>query len=1066
MSALRARRASLFAVLVAFAMTVGTLFVLPGSASAAPQFDYSMPDRYGLDRNGDGLLDYADGTSDVTTGYDITPGSWHVDLDACASGASENAVYQWRILDQRDPADPLEVTGGPGCDEFDLVVPAEGTYRVGLTVVDGATTSPEVVKEVVVQDWLIVSLGDSYGSGEGAADVELDQSRYEQVTQAWNNWMTSLQELAEIEAEADRLNGLLDTWRNDTEVFNQRCLNGGGGTLEECAWRGVQLGALAVDIVVAAVEFGVRATLETLGDLAGMIANYVQLKGAAAMGLWQIAFNVVTGAEATWQQEVCHRSSNAGSAQAAGQLEDRDPRTSVTFVHLACSGASVMYGLLNRYTGLEHPEGLTNEMCMSPAETRCVAPQIEVADDLVGNREIDAVYVSIGGNDAHFADIVIACILQFPCTEPNVLADPIEIGDQVCNGAGFDPTTAFICTLFFRLVPDVGRNGPELWLEGRDGDVSSPIDPMYAGHTALYQQLAAKLVGTESSPGLLLPPSRSERVFLSEYVDATTDENGQLCGTDRGLWDIPGFTASEFAWVRQTVAPELNANVRKATEDHSWTLVDGIYADFAGHGYCSSDNYLTRIQDSFLRQGDKEGTVHPNRAGYGVYAEHILDKWVHAFYGDAESTSSPRRPDQAVITDAGGPYTVAEGSSVPVNVTSYDGDGDQVWTSISAAPSTVAEVFTANVKGLDDGTATVTVTANDADGSDSDTAAVTVTNVAPTVAPGTNAAISEGGTFTGSVSFTDPGAADTHTATVDYGDGAGAQPVTVSGGAVALSHRYPQQGSFPVTVTVTDDDGGSDSETLTVTVANAAPVVGQITAPIAPQQIGTTVPVSASFTDAGVDDTHTATWAWGDGSTSAGTVVETSGSGSVTGSHTYTAAGTYTVTLSVRDGDGATTSQTFEYVVVFDPTGGFVTGGGVLESPAGALAADPTAAGPAQFAFVSKYQKGAKVPSGTTSFRFRAGGFDFSSAAYEWLVISGARAQYRGTGAVNGVAGYEFTLAAVDGDLLAGGGPDRLRLKVWKGAEVVYDNQLGDALDATAKAAISGGAIQVSVPKK
>lgn len=42
------------------------------------------------------------------------------------------------------------------------------------------------------------------------------------------------------------------------------------------------------------------------------------------------------------------------------------------------------------------------------------------------------------------------------------------------------------------------------------------------------------------------------------------------------------------------------------------------------------------------------------------------------------------------------------------------------------------------------------------------------------------------------------------------------------------------------------------------------------------------------------------------------------------------------------------------YVVVFDPTAGFVTGGGWLESPPGAYTADPALTCKATLGFVSK----------------------------------------------------------------------------------------------------------------
>ena len=132
------------------------------------------------------------------------------------------------------------------------------------------------------------------------------------------------------------------------------------------------------------------------------------------------------------------------------------------------------------------------------------------------------------------------------------------------------------------------------------------------------------------------------------------------------------------------------------------------------------------------------------------------------------------------------------------------------------------------------------------------------------------------------------------------------------------------------------------------------------------------------------------------------------------------------------------------------------------------MPSNPTAEGPAQFAFVSKYQKGAQVPTGTTSFRFKAGGLDFNATEYQWLVIAGPRAQYKGKGTVNGEPGYGFFLAAIDGDEGGAPGPDKLRVKIWLLAtgQVVYDNQTGAAEDALPTTAITNGSIMVHGPKK
>ena len=204
------------------------------------------------------------------------------------------------------------------------------------------------------------------------------------------------------------------------------------------------------------------------------------------------------------------------------------------------------------------------------------------------------------------------------------------------------------------------------------------------------------------------------------------------------------------------------------------------------------------------------------------------------------------------------------------------------------------------------------------------------------------------------------------------------------------------------------------------------------------------------------------TWAWGDGTT---TVQDKNvdADGPISATHSYTTSGLYPVSVTVDDHDGGVTTQTFESVVVFDPSGGFVTGGGVTQSPTGALVANPTASGPATFGFVSKYVKGANTPTGNTQFRFHAGDFELSSTAYDWLVVSGARAQYKGTATVNDQTGYGFLLTAVDGARLPGGGPDRLRVKVWRLSDgsIVYDNQPGDADSAVLTTAITGGQIVI-----
>ena len=157
------------------------------------------------------------------------------------------------------------------------------------------------------------------------------------------------------------------------------------------------------------------------------------------------------------------------------------------------------------------------------------------------------------------------------------------------------------------------------------------------------------------------------------------------------------------------------------------------------------------------------------------------------------------------------------------------------------------------------------------------------------------------------------------------------------------------------------------------------------------------------------------------------------------------AAGVYD--LCVRGQDAKLNLGAFacNYLVVYDPTGSFVTGGGWIQSSPGfctLTALCESAQGKANFGFVSKYKKGATVPSGQTQFEFTAGRLDFHSTAYEWLVVGGPLAQFKGSGTINGLGDYGFLLSAKDSAVNGGPPKDTFRIKIWdKGTGLtVYDN--------------------------
>ena len=207
------------------------------------------------------------------------------------------------------------------------------------------------------------------------------------------------------------------------------------------------------------------------------------------------------------------------------------------------------------------------------------------------------------------------------------------------------------------------------------------------------------------------------------------------------------------------------------------------------------------------------------------------------------------------------------------------------------------------------------------------------------------------------------------------------------------------------------------------------------------------IPFTGAWTDAN-GGAHTAQWTF-DGVPDASFAAGTGTSGSANTSHTFTAAGVYLVQLKVTDACGSTSTATQiggvdAMVVIFDPSAGFVTGGGWINSPAGAYTADPTLTGKANFGFVSKYKKGASVPTGETEFQYKVGNLNFHSTSYDWLVVGGAKAQYKGSGTINNAGNYAFMLTSIDGQISGGGGVDKLRMKITNktGGGLVYDNLL------------------------
>ena len=107
-----------------------------------------------------------------------------------------------------------------------------------------------------------------------------------------------------------------------------------------------------------------------------------------------------------------------------------------------------------------------------------------------------------------------------------------------------------------------------------------------------------------------------------------------------------------------------------------------------------------------------------------------------------------------------------------------------------------------------------------------------VNNVAPSLNNlSVTSTINENGTVTLAGNYSDPGVPDTHTLTINWGEGS-PQVVPVIGGSFSITHQYlddtptnTASDNYSIGVSLADDDGGTATGSVSTTVNNVAPVL-------------------------------------------------------------------------------------------------------------------------------------------------------------------------------------------------------------------------------------------------
>lgn len=127
-----------------------------------------------------------------------------------------------------------------------------------------------------------------------------------------------------------------------------------------------------------------------------------------------------------------------------------------------------------------------------------------------------------------------------------------------------------------------------------------------------------------------------------------------------------------------------------------------------------------------------------------------------------------------------------------------------------------------------------------------------------------------------------------------------------------IDYTYGDDFAGKVFLKVTDDEGLTNVISADVKISNVTPVINSTEDKNI--EILDSINLETSFTDAGTLDTHTASIDWGDGTK---TDITPTGENlrSISASHNYGAAGNYAATLSVKEDDGATATETFVVTV-------------------------------------------------------------------------------------------------------------------------------------------------------
>jgi lysophospholipase L1-like esterase len=427
-------------------------------------------------------------------------------------------------------------------------VRSEGRYRFRLKIRldDGSVLSSE--QKLRLRDRLVVSIGDSYASGEGLPDVF---GRTDNLSVLADQVLGSLGSIPGLGRFFDALN----------------ILNSGDEFCEQ---------STIAKMITSLIPFLVEQSNKTVGEILTLgtgdeVAELLQ-------DLLEWTSEKTTGIGVEWQEPFAHRSYRSGPSAAAQALESLDKGDVVTFLSFARSGSTISGGLL----GPREEDSAWNPV-----------GQIEEIWQTVRNRQIDALLINVGGNDAGFARGLTA----------------LTKGDGLKFWAFATGGTAGL----------VGAIGVEALVPSRE-EVKRAALTAIDNLPEQFRKLSDAFTDLGIAP---------DRIYLTEYPESLFDDPRTEAGVqgECGIFNGgPGLSIdTEDALAIREIAHALNTKLLEIAGANGWNFIEGIADGFAGHGYCSEKSFYVFAEESCRKQGDFEGMMHPTADGAKVYSKRIAD---------------------------------------------------------------------------------------------------------------------------------------------------------------------------------------------------------------------------------------------------------------------------------------------------------------------------------------------------------------------------------------------------------------------------------------------------------